>query len=40
MSKQTTKRENAIVTDFDSLEKNAAKAVSDLATQTAILKVY
>lgn len=39
MSKQTAKRENAIVTDFDSLEKNAAKAVSDLVTQTAILKI-
>ena len=39
MSKQSTKRENAIVTDFDGLEKSAAKAVSDLVTQTSLLKV-
>ena len=39
MSKQSTKRENAIVTDFDGLEKSAAKAVSDLVTQTALLKL-
>ena len=39
MSKQSTKRENAIVTDFDGLEKSAAKAVSDLVGQTALLKV-
>ena len=39
MSKRETKRKNAIVADFDGLEKNAAKAVSDLITQTALLKV-
>ena len=39
MSKQSTKRENAIVTDFDGLEKSAAKAVSDLVKQTALLKL-
>lgn len=39
MSKRETKRKNAIAADFDGLEKNAAKAVSDLITQTALLKV-
>ncbi len=39
MSKRDTKRKNAIMDDFDGLEKNAAKAVSDLVSQTALLKV-
>jgi hypothetical protein len=39
MSKRETKRKNAIVADFDGLEKKAAQAVSDLVAQTALLKV-
>ena len=39
MSKRETKRKNTIVAEFDGLEKTAAKAVSDLVAQTALLKV-
>ena len=39
MSKRETKRKNAIAADFDALEKNTAKTVSDLVYQTARLKV-
>lgn len=39
MSKQITRRANAIIKDFDSMEAGAAKAVSDLVSQTAIVKV-
>jgi len=39
MSNQTTKRSNAIVKDFDALEKDCASAVASLVKQTALLKV-
>jgi len=39
MSKQTTKRENAIVKDFDLLAKDSASAVSSLVKQTNLLKI-
>ena len=39
MSKQSTKRANAIIKDFDALETTAATVVSNLVAQTAIAKV-
>tara|TARA_R110000824_G_scaffold244196_1_gene432929 strand:- start:1053 stop:1418 length:366 start_codon:yes stop_codon:yes gene_type:complete len=39
MSKQATKRANAINKDFESLEKTAASVVSNLVAQTSVAKL-